>query len=73
MGTIGGVGAPDVQSDAIAKDRNGRIIGSVTCAGIDANVEQVRQGLAWAFKRYIPLGSPLRRRARGALAEQPGP
>jgi micrococcal nuclease len=41
------------------KDRSGRVIGSVTCAGIDANGEQVRQGMAWVFRSYIPTGSPL--------------
>ena len=34
------------------KDRNGRTIGRVTCAGRDANLEQVRRGMAWVFDRY---------------------
>jgi endonuclease YncB( thermonuclease family) len=34
------------------KDRNGRTIGRVTCAGVDANHEQVRRGMAWVFDRY---------------------
>ncbi len=33
-------------------DRYGRIIGRVRCAGIDANAEQVRLGMAWVFDRY---------------------
>jgi endonuclease YncB( thermonuclease family) len=35
------------------KDRNGRTIGRVTCAGVDANLEQVRRGMAWVFDRYV--------------------
>ena len=41
------------------KDRYGRTIGRMTCAGIEANSEQVRRGMAWAFKRYVPVGSAL--------------
>jgi endonuclease YncB( thermonuclease family) len=41
------------------KDRYGRTLGGVTCAGVDANSEQVRRGMAWVFARYVPVGSPL--------------
>ena len=41
------------------KDDEGRILGSVTCAGVDVNAEQVRRGMAWVHLRYLPLGSPL--------------
>lgn len=41
------------------KDDEGRILGSVTCAEVDVNAEQVRRGLAWVHLRYLPLGSPL--------------
>jgi endonuclease YncB( thermonuclease family) len=41
------------------KDRYGRTVGVVTCAGMDANAEQVRRGLACVFVRYAPAGSPL--------------
>lgn len=34
------------------RDRYGRTIGRVNCAGIDANAEQVRRGMAWVFDRY---------------------
>jgi endonuclease YncB( thermonuclease family) len=34
-------------------DRNGRTLGRVWCAGIDANAEQVRRGMAWVFDRYV--------------------
>lgn len=29
------------------------------CDGIDANAEMVRQGMAWVYVRYAPVGSPL--------------
>ncbi len=41
------------------KDRYGRTIGRVTCAGIEANSEQVWRGMAWTFVRYVPVGSAL--------------
>jgi endonuclease YncB( thermonuclease family) len=41
------------------KDRSGRTLGRVNCAGVDANAEQVRRGLAWVYERYAPKGSPL--------------
>ena len=34
------------------RDRYGRTIGRVKCAGIDANAEQVRRGMAWVFDQY---------------------
>jgi endonuclease YncB( thermonuclease family) len=41
------------------EDRYGRTLGSVTCAGVQANSEQVRRGMAWVFIRYAPRNSPL--------------
>ena len=41
------------------KDHYGRTIGRVSCAGVDANGEQLRRGMAWVFTRYVPFGSPL--------------
>jgi endonuclease YncB( thermonuclease family) len=38
------------------KDRNGRTVGRVRCATVDASSEQVRKGMAWV---YAPKGSPL--------------
>lgn len=34
------------------KDRYGRIVGKVLVNGKDANLEQVRRGLAWWYKKY---------------------
>lgn len=33
-------------------DRYGRSIARVTCDGVDANAEQVRDGMAWVYRRY---------------------
>jgi endonuclease YncB( thermonuclease family) len=35
------------------KDRYGRILGRVTCAGIDANAEQIKTGMAWVYDKYV--------------------
>ena len=35
------------------RDRYHRTIGRVRCAGVDANREQVRRGMAWVFDRYV--------------------
>lgn len=49
-------------------DRYGRIVGRVTCAGVDANAAMVRAGLAWAYVRYLrdPQITALQREARQA-------
>ena len=41
------------------KDRYGRTIGYVSCAGVDANAEQVRRGMAWVYDHYAKTDSPL--------------
>ena len=41
------------------KDRYGRTLGRVRCAGMDANAEQVRRGMAWVFERYAAKESRL--------------
>lgn len=33
-------------------DRYGRAVGRITCAGVDANAEQVRRGMAWVYPKY---------------------
>lgn len=33
-------------------DRYGRTIGRITCAGVDANAEQLRRGMAWIYPQY---------------------
>ena len=34
-------------------DRYGRTVAHVACSGIDASAQQVRDGMAWAFDRYV--------------------
>jgi endonuclease YncB( thermonuclease family) len=41
------------QVRAQAVDRYGRTVARVWCDGVDANAEQVRVGLAWAYERYL--------------------
>jgi endonuclease YncB( thermonuclease family) len=45
--------------ETAGKDRYGRTIATVYCAGRNANAEQVRQGMAWVFDRYAKPDSPL--------------
>lgn len=42
----------DAVIEGKSRDRYGRVIGRVSCAGIDASVEQVRRGMAWVFDHY---------------------
>jgi endonuclease YncB( thermonuclease family) len=41
------------------KDGNGRYLGQVICAGVNANAEQVRRGFAWVSPHFTKPGSPL--------------
>jgi endonuclease YncB( thermonuclease family) len=34
------------------EDRYGRIVGKVIVKGLDANLEQVKRGMAWFYKKY---------------------
>lgn len=34
------------------KDRYGRIVGKIVVAGVDANFEQIKAGMAWHYKKY---------------------
>lgn len=45
--------------EAVETDSYGRVIGKVTCAGVDANIEQVRRGMAWVVARNTLPNSPL--------------
>jgi micrococcal nuclease len=42
----------NVQVDVSTRDRYGREIGQVLVNGTDANLEQVKRGLAWVYRRY---------------------
>ncbi len=45
--------------DVRGRDRYKRALARVTCAGTDANAEQVRRGYAWIYTRYTRADSPL--------------
>lgn len=36
----------------VSNDRYGRKVGDVYCAGTNANLEMVKSGLAWVFRKY---------------------
>jgi endonuclease YncB( thermonuclease family) len=54
------------------EDRYGRTLATVTCAGIDANAEQVKRGGAWVYIQYAPKNSPLYALEREARLEKRG-
>lgn len=41
-----------VSVDYNKQDRYGRTVGKVIVNGVDANLEQVKRGLAWFYKKY---------------------
>jgi endonuclease YncB( thermonuclease family) len=69
----------EARLETSGKDRYGRTIARVICAGMDANAEQVRRGMAWVFDRYASPNSPLyavqndARAARRGLWNDPSP
>ena len=66
-------------AETAGEDRYGRTLARVTCAGVDANAEQIRRGWAWVYVRYAPKNSPLHvfqaeaRAARRGLWEDTAP
>ena len=59
-------------ADTRGEDRYGRTLATVTCAGVDANAEQVKRGWAWAYIQYAPKNSPLYALEREARLEKRG-
>lgn len=56
---------------ATARDRYGRTVARVECRGQDANLQQARAGMAWAYTKY--LTDPAIARAQdSARAERAG-
>lgn len=51
------------------RDKYGRIVGKILVAGIDANLEQVKAGLAWHYKKY-QKEQQVEDRAKYAQAEE---
>jgi endonuclease YncB( thermonuclease family) len=58
--------------EQIARDRYGRSVGKVECAGVDAGAHQVATGMAWVYDRYSKPSSPLYRLQDGAKAARRG-
>ena len=61
-----------------ARDRYGRTVARVVCAGTDANAAMVRAGMAWAYTKYltdpqIRAAEVLARRERLGLWADPDP
>jgi endonuclease YncB( thermonuclease family) len=54
------------------RDRYERILGKVSCNGIDAGSAQIRAGMAWVFRRYAPTDSPLYELEREAMLSRRG-
>jgi micrococcal nuclease len=69
----------NVRLDARDVDRYGRTIGVLFIDGRNANVEQVRRGMAWWYRQYAPDDRELERaeaeakRARRGLWSEPRP
>lgn len=61
-----------------ARDRYGRTVARVQCRGLDANLEMVKAGMAWAYTRYqtdpaFPKAELQARAARLGLWADPHP
>jgi len=52
-----------VSVESSKRDRYGRDIGKITVDGQDANLGQIRQGMAWHYKAYEKEQSPADRSA----------
>lgn len=47
------------EADGTKRDRYGRVVARVRCAGVDVQEALIRDGAAWVFVRYAPKNSPL--------------
>jgi micrococcal nuclease len=71
--------AKAIEVQAVSLDRYGRTVAHVHCDGVHVNWQQVQDGLAWCFHKYLTQPSvclPLEREAmnarRGFWREVPG-
>lgn len=65
-------GLKKATAETKGEDRYGRTLARMTCAGVDANAEQVRRGWAWVYVQYAPKNSPLYSLEREARLEKRG-
>lgn len=61
--------AHDVTVEIGKTDKYGRQVGKITVSGEDANLEQVKRGLAWHYKAYAREQSKLDRLAYAAAED----
>lgn len=54
--------------EVVDRDRYGRVVGRALCEGRDANLYQVRRGMAWAYVRYGPPASIVEAEAEARAA-----
>lgn len=47
-----------VTVETTKRDRYGRSVGTVLANGLDANLEQIKRGMAWHYKAYEREQSP---------------
>lgn len=65
--------------DSVGQDRYRRTLGEVRCDGQSARETQLRDGLAWVYRKYVREDSPLHeleseaREARRGLWQDPDP
>lgn len=59
-----------VQVEFNKRDKYGRTVGKIMVDGVDANLEQVRSGLAWHYKQYQREQSPADRIVYAQAEEQ---
>jgi len=52
------------------RDKYGRAVGKITVDGVDANLEQVKAGMAWHYKQYQKEQSPEERVSYAEAEEQ---
>ena len=57
-----------VQVEYSKKDKYGRTVGKIIVEGVDANLEQIKAGMAWHYKQY-QREQPMEDRAAYAQAE----
>jgi endonuclease YncB( thermonuclease family) len=59
-----------VTVDYSKQDRYGRTVGKIIVNGIDANLEQVKDGMAWHYEQYQKEQSPDERESYAEAEEQ---
>jgi endonuclease YncB( thermonuclease family) len=59
----------EVQVETTKRDRYGREIGKVQVDGLDANLEQIKRGMAWHYKAYQREQSVLDRQSYAEAEE----